>query len=92
MGAQMKRRDRSHAVWVWRVILGLFIGPLLVALFATGVSYCARHSDVTAPSTRIDWSKVPVETPSQTQPAGHQVVFKRLRVSEHAALAFERAK
>lgn len=101
MGAQVKRRDHSHAVWVWRVILGLLVGPLLVALFATGVAYCARHSDVTAPSTRIDWENVPVYPPAtfcdlRTTKAKcitrNQAVFKRLRASEYAALAFERAK
>ena len=37
-------------------------------------------------------SAVPVETPSQTQPAGHQAVFARERRREYAALAFERSR
>ena len=83
----MTRRDRSHWDWLPIVLLGLLIGLAMAATIAA-VIYCARHDD----TQRIDWSKVPVETPSQAQPAGHQAAFKRERQRMYAALAFERSR
>lgn len=72
------------------VILGL--GAVLVLCALTSIAALCVALDHAACTSRIDWSAVPVETPSRMQPAGHQAAFKRERQRMYAALAFERSR
>lgn len=98
-----QRHQRGRIDGELALMIGL--GSIVVICTLTCIaSLCVALSHADDCTSRIDWENVPVYPPAtfcdlrsglKRTPAcitRNQAVFKRLRASEYAALAFERAK